>query len=126
MDLVSPLFLLWVSGATSLATVFLILAASSGVGWVVVLMRLLYFPYLGLLFFAFFWFWAGDEMINLVLVPPSFVGFFYLWKRMVKSRFPARWRALEGILWLGVLSAFSTVIFAVGIHAVLGRPLIIE
>lgn len=92
----------------------------------ILVLRVIYFPYLALLGFAFYWFWGGDGEINLWLVPLSFLAGLISLFRYAKPRVCWKLRPLELTLMLSALAALLSVGIVFLVHFALGRPLVIS
>ena len=113
---------LWAAPVLGLA----FLAARSRAIKVILAARLLYFPCLFFLGFAFYWFWGGDGPANLWLVPPLFVLLGFLFFRYVRPKSRATLKGLDGGLFLIVLAGYLTVGIVSLLYGITGSRLVIE
>lgn len=90
------------------------------------LLRCVYFPYLLLMIFAFFWFWAGDGYTNLWLVPLVFFTLIVISFRYLIPKLRDRMKILELFNLFIIICAFLTIWIVVLIHVIISKPLIIE
>lgn len=91
----------------------------------ILLLRVIYFPYLALMAFGLYWFWGGDGVMNLWLVPAVLVVITFLLFRFLKPKWASANHRFDSYLFFVGLAGYLTVCAVLLIYALIGKPLVI-
>ena len=93
--------------------------------WIILLLRLVYFPYFALMTFGLYWFWAGDGFMNLWLVPAVLIFFAIILFKWLKPKWAGIHNRFEVFFFFLTLAGYLTVCAVMLIYALIQKPLVI-